>query len=324
VPTEFLQECIDFYSHVTVVLTILGEDQGTIDLMFDDITVMTVGYDIVGGNNTSYIEFDLAELKGLILVLDALETTPGNPDLPDTMAGVIRLTATELGPDHGRVTLSIEEAIDIADDTDETSVNIAAAEKVLEFEADGVNNSASLQVGLNAINAIYPMEDGSGISHMADLTLSGVTLLAQLTDNGDKLEISNIGIGGDPLSIDVYDVGAGDTGPIDMTFNLDTFSVTLDGPSETLNFDQAVSMLLDFNDQFDVFSLTDFSSTLGMEITQDTQLTAIEDTDGAPFLQVGNNGRITVTGDGDFAPGFELLQGTCISVNTLEPAPCPL
>ncbi len=261
-----INECVALYSHVTIVLTILGEEEGTLAVKYDNFVILTIGYN----KDKTYTEFDLAQLKSIIEAIGAQQDPPEDPELPSVFAGVFRYTNTVLGTDHGKMTFSIEQAINIVDDSEanETSISIGATPKFLEIIANANDNTASIELAIAAIDALFPLDDSQGIEQAGDLSIPGLTLLAELSSNGDQLIFSNIGIGNAPLVFDIVDL----IGIEDFKLSLETFGFTIDGTQNTITFPDMFTALLEIDDQFDLLEETNFKGSLGLTVNDNTVL----------------------------------------------------
>ncbi|MDC4204549.1 MAG: hypothetical protein MPW14_07310 [Candidatus Manganitrophus sp.] len=303
-----LQPCIDFYSHVTVVLTPGGNaEEGTLEIKYDNFVLATIDY----SSGSVSLQLDLAQLKAI--------ASAARPDveLPETLEGVVRATFTELGPDHGQFIFSILQAIRIIDAADDFNINIAAADEVFEFTADGPGATLTAELGLGALTAMFPVDDATGAnSFPTNLNLSGATFRAELT--AETLVITNIGLGSDPLTLDVVDSAGPEP---DFSFGLVPFSVTLNGSDDTITFDQAYNSDFAIEDVLGLFSPspdgtsdTGLTGTVNVAIPQDTKWTVLESTilTTEPVIRI-DSGSATVTGTG-FFPSENLTAGECFNL----------
>ncbi len=300
-----MAECVDMFENVTLVLTIISEDEGTVAIKYNGFSMVVIGY----APNSIYFETDLAQLKSIA------ETEGSNDILPATFEGVTRLTFTELGVDYGQVTLSIEEAINIMGNTagEEARIHVAATPKVLELTLNAPDKTASMEVALAAVQALFPIDaadNNSGSVQRAELDLKGLTLKADLEAGGDKLVFTNIGIGSGPFTFNVIDPAALEANDlVDLNLALDTFGFTVDGVSETILFDNAFSMVLDVNDVFAIFG--DWISTdsrLSIDVAQNTELKPQGD-----VIKV-SKGSVSGEGTGAFTGSATYTTSQCFTV----------
>lgn len=297
-----LQPCIDFYSHITVVLTPGGNaEEGTLEIKYDNFVLATIDY----SSGSVSLQLDLAQLKAI--------ASAARPDveLPETLEGVVRATFTELGIDHVQFTFSIVQAINIVDAADDFNINIAAAEKVFEFTADGPGGTLTAELGLGALNAMFPLDDLTGTdSFPTNLNLSAATLHAVLT--AETLVITEIGIGTDPFSLDVDDPSSPET---DFSFGLVGFSVTLNGSDDSITFDQPYSSNFALNDVFGVLNplaQEGMTGTVDVTVTGGSKWTVLESQTPTtePVIRV-DNGSATLTATGFFFDSQTFDAGDC-------------
>lgn len=151
---------------------------------------------------------------------------------------------------------------------------------------------------------MFPVDDATGAnSFPTNLNLSGATFRAELT--AETLVITNIGLGSDPLTLDVVDSAGPEP---DFSFGLVPFSVTLNGSDDTITFDQAYNSDFAIEDVLGLFSPspdgtsdTGLTGTVNVAIPQDTKWTVLESTilTTEPVIRI-DSGSATVTGTGFF------------------------
>jgi len=296
-----ISDCEDLYSRITVLQTITDNEQGTLDINYDAFKMITIGY----GPDSTYAEYDLSQWASII------EGFGQGAGLPNTLQGTIRSTLTGQGPDHVGMTLSIEQDIKVVDDSENIDINIASTPKLFELTADAPVNSASLELALAQLDLMLPLTDGLGTDRQTEVHFDGLTSLAELGDNGEGLNLSNVGIGNLPLVIDVVDDSPG-IDPIDFNLELATFAFNINGAGTLVTFDQMFAMALDIDDPFEIFSDTPNSqSTLAIDIDEGTELRFRT----AGGFEVQENGSVSGNGTGDFVGTQEFLSGTCFSIN---------
>ena len=307
-----IQECVDLYSHVTVVLTILGEEEGTLAINYDSFNLITIGYN----TSETYVDIDLAQLKSIIEAIGASQDPPEDAGLPSVFEGVIRLTSAVLGTNHGKLTLSIEQAINIAEEAtdsnpNETSVLLEAAPKVLELIANANDKTASVEVALAAIKVLFPFEVNANVEQQADLSIAGLTLKADLINDGDQIVFSNVGIGDAPLVLNIVDLsGFILDGIDDIKLTLDTFGFTVDGVQNTIWFPSMFSSSLEIHDDSGVINGLPLDGTIGVMVLDGTVLVPTE----SGILNV-TSGSVSQTGGGDFDLGSTFIPGSCFTFN---------
>ncbi len=319
-----IAECVDMFSHITLMLTIISDNEGTLAIKYDGFSMMVIGY----APNSAYFETDLAQLK---LIYEAVADEGNSNDMvsPATFEGVTRLTFTALGTNYGRVTLSIEDAINVVDQTEnkEINVHLGATPKVFEVTINGSNETASIEVGLAAVQALFPLgdNDDGGIIQQAKFDLKGLTLKAELETGGDKMVFTNVGIGRGPFTFNVLDPSALTEGDdqLDLSLALSTFGFTINGLTETIFFDSPFSMALDVNDVFGVFAdLATTNSSLNVDIVENTEIKPLDD-----VMKV-NSGSVSVEGTGDFTGSAVYTAAQCFTSGgegdfALVDAACP-
>jgi len=310
------QTCIEFYSHILAVIHIgSAADSGTIDIMYDTFTLMTIGF----APSSVYYEWNLAQCRLIFEAMFAQGFIP-DPEFGSAFEGIIRTTLTELGEDHGRINLSIQQAIKIVDGDED--INIASTPKVFELTANGPAGTANAEIGLSTLMSMFIEEDGFSNDHLIALDMAGMTLNADLTPT--KLMVSNVGLGSRPLTMDVDDPSSPGT---DFSFGMSTFGFTVDGTDGSVTFDQAYNSDFVINDPFELFS-SGLSGSTNTSVSAGSKWTLLgTNFSGEPVFQA-TSGTAAVTGtdsflgaSGSFGPGscfalwerfgFPLLAEAC-------------
>ncbi len=312
---EIIDACKDLYKDVTIELTILGDESGVLAIKMYGFTLLTIGY----SSDESYAELDLAQIKSIVDAVDAEQDLAEDPDLPGTVEGVIRLTNTVLGTDHAKMTLSFEADIKIIDDSGdkETSILLGKTEKVIELEANANDNTATFEMALATIEALFPADDDNEVEQQAELYVDGLTLKAELSSNGDEVVVTNVSLGNAPL---LYNIIAPSSfiitdDPNDLELTMASFGFNVNGTTETITFSSLFDAVLEMDDRFGIFSGDDFfAGRLDVSINDNTVLKSKLNSDDDPVFEV-SSGFVSQAGSGDFGAGDNFTQGQCFSLN---------
>jgi len=209
----------------------------------------------------------------------------------------------------------------------EINVHLGATPKVFEVTINGFNETASIEVGLAAVQALVPLgdNDDGGIIQQARFDLKGLTLKAELETGGDKMVFTNVGIGSGPFTFNVLDPSAltENDDQLDLSLALSTFGFSVNGLTDTILFDSPFSMVLDVNDVFGIFAdLATTNSSLNVDIVENTELKPLDD-----VMKV-NSGSVSVEGTGDFTGSVMYTAAQCFTSGgkgdfALVDAACP-
>jgi len=184
------QRCVALLADLTVDLVASDEAAGSITYLFQDSPFIAIGY----GNDQDEIKFDLNGLKLLSDANDALDPElAGETSTPEVFDGELTITAITTSNEPG------QEAGEISIATD---------------AATGAG-SISYEVGALALSA------PSGADSLS-LTADGFTGSAMISEQGDQLTVSNLGIGNGPLEMRINSVEA-------LTLTMQTFGFTVLG-----------------------------------------------------------------------------------------------
>jgi hypothetical protein len=308
--------CVAVISQITLevdVETIVNNEvvDATAAVKFGQETFLIVDFTLT----SLYYEARLAGLKNFLAGVAQIEGETA--DLPDTMTGAIRLAATISGQDAGAITLSIPTAVNLANTSPQTAINIAATAKLFELAVNGNNETLSFEIDINPIDLLFTDSDSIG-SFPVHLTMDGLSGQLQLDD--DILTVTGATL--NALTIEVDGVEA-------VTAALSELDFTLDGSgnfpvialAKVLNFD--LSMKNERGIFEDEFESTDPNQqiTAALDADSGTTLTILDD----DFTQVtGGIASIVVNSpDGDL--NIQIADGLCLDDSGDEPveANCP-
>lgn len=307
---EDLEGCAEIADEIVVTINTESATSGTAALRIGTDTFLTVRY----APDTVTFETDLNAVKNTLLATSAI-TNPGeDPDLPATMTGIISLTMQNLGPDHGRSTFGITQAITLEDDGDglPLSVTVAPSDMLFEVEANGVTQEARSELALAPLQGMFTVEDDLMNPIPVDLDIAGITFLANINGNGDNLTLSNVGLGNAPITLDVGGEEA-------VTLSMDSaYGASVNGATGTVTVSDPVQLDLLVND---IQGLVGFQGSFFFNTPGGTMLTSVGDDTNDIFRVDG--GSVSVVGDGDFSRNLFAPIDSCFTPGSYEAVACP-
>ncbi len=290
-------QCIDFWNNVTIVQTVASTTEGVLSFRYTDTANSQVytAFDIGYGSSYVYFEIDLGGTKGILDVLIA-DSTAGDSTAGDfTAEGRMRLTVEETGTDSASLTFGITQHVLVSGTSsgEEVSVDIATAPNAIEINVDGAAQTGSISLGMGAIAVAF-----SDTTSTATLDLGGLTGLLSITDAGNGLVATNVGVT-DGLSYTINDNPA-----LDLT--LAPFGFTVNGSDDTITFDTDFDMDFSVNNINGAMeAIFDHEQDPTVE-TLNGSLTAHADINTMIYL-----GTDTIVGDyGKLTTGFLSVTGT--------------
>lgn len=237
-----LATCTQLLADLTVQIDADSDQSGTINYLFRSEPVAEIQYSPV------LASYEL-KLSGLHSVLNRLNELDGSSDAaPDTMAGSLKFEARVLnatpGTEAASLTFSIPDPVTITSAADGTNLSLGQS-KLMEFTANAGTRTASVEVAIGALEFAARSDELTG-NPMQRLMMSGMTMRADLSNNGGVLSMSNIGLGNGPLLITVDSMEA-------MRVTLDSFGYTVNNQNSIsltgdLNFAVQLSNVLGFLD----------------------------------------------------------------------------
>jgi len=226
--------CIALMSDLTVDLVASGEAAGSITYLFQDTPLFVVGY----GNNQDEIKLDLNGLKLFADANDALDPNlDGETRTPETFDGELSISAitTNDAPDDeaGSISIAVSRAIEIVDTN--TSFSLQPGE-LMTISTDSATGNASISYEVGALALTAPRGDSDVLTMAAD----GFTGSATIAEDGDRITVSNLGIGNGPLQMRVNSVEA-----LTLTMQTFGFSVLADNGVDGSDPDQSAEIVID-------------------------------------------------------------------------------
>lgn len=307
------ERCETLISHVTIVQSVVSETEGTITYKFDEFAPLVVGY----SETVNYIETDLAQYAAA-LEAAAFVVNPNEPlDYPDTFSGVVRVTEVSTGENAATLTVAVRTPIAIAGmlDGQNTSLEIAATDKLIEVVADGDAQTGSIELAVGAISANFPVDNPftPGLVHAGQFDLPALTGKLDINNATDSLVVTNFGLGSQPFTVRI-------DGQEAARIALDTFDMSADGATRVATFNSPLNYALDFNN---VEGFIDDTLAIGAQggltVNADaaTAFTVVNNSVDAPaaVFQV-TAGQISFNGTGIFAGSLTAVSGTCYTEAT--------
>lgn len=322
-PAE-VAECEAVLSNVTAEMTVNATANNeitaaTTDFLYSQAVVATVDFTSTSG----YYELNLSGLQTFMQGVNDAVPVDEQATIPAVMSGTLRASFTVTGDYAASMTLSVPEAITISDDsaTDPVSIELAATDSLAAVSANTNENSMTAEIGLGAINLLMADEDDMGNSFPIQLALSALTGKAVVTDNGDTLTLTGIGVDGFSLQVDQLSAA---------TLDIANFGATLSAAGgylqSTLNNDFALDLALTnirgvLADFFESTAESE-SLTVAIDAPANTQFTELE-TDVSKIT--GGPLTISMEKTGEANVYVEVVDGACLdlSVDPAQTIACP-
>lgn len=296
-----IENCQALLADLTVEIDAQTDDSGLMSYRFQGQDFLLIGY---SPSQVNY-ELRLAGLHTLLLRAEELEGDTGT--VPETMQGAVRLSAETSNDtpnaEAGSFSLSVTEDLRIIDSSDGTDISLAASE-LLSVVADAAAGTATISVGVGALQFAFADDDESGLSSITTLAMAGLTARADITGDGDVLRVSNFGIGNGPLTLSIDSVES-------LRVTLATFGFTVDG--STFAVDSALDLDVNLSNAMGLIDDEDpgFSVDFGL------------DAPGGTVLEERQNGSLQVSAGGPLTASNTVNNGVdnpsgSISVNLGE------
>ena len=295
--TEFAN-CQTLVSDVLIVMDAATEDSGLITVTFAQQDLMLVGY------APTTVNYEL-KLPGLQSLLTQAEQLDGEMGSVPNMQGALRFSATvsndTVNAESGTFSVSVTEALSIVDN-DGTNVSLQPS-TLLSVSSDAATNTGSMEINIGALSASTTSEDMS----LSAIAFSGLTARMDVSNDGNNLLVSNVGIGNGPLIVTVDSVEQ-------IRFMLQTFGFSVEGDTGTITLSDNLDMQL---------SLGQLNSVAAQAASGTTFTTR---DDGVSQVSAGGPLVMSVTADSNGTPVSDTLSigaGDCFGTDTGEDSALP-
>ena len=207
------QRCVALLADLSVELVASDEAAGSITYLFQNTPFIGIAY----GNNQDEIKLDLNGFKRSD-ASDALDPElAGESSAPEIFDGELTITAITTsdaaGQEAGEISIAVSRALEITD-TD-TSFSLQPGE-LINISTDAATGAGTISYEVGALALSAP----GGDTDVLSLTADGFTGSATISEAGDQLTVSNLGIGNGPLQMRINSVDA-------LTLTMQTFGFTV-------------------------------------------------------------------------------------------------
>ena len=302
-----IQECINVLNTVTVVLTVLSDTSGTLEIKINNNVPLSYSYSSTRIQLTTDLNAIKQSAETFSHLLEFDDTTNSFPATFKGKFGVYvelkSANAVELG-------MSIPEAIDIDGfiDGEAIKVSMASSNKVFAIAANDLTSTADIELGMGALFAMFTDE----YNDLFELDIPGFTGVLSIDIKNDSANIANFGVGSSPITIDINNQRA-------LEMKIAKINGVLDGTDETFRLisDLDVSLTAsniheDMNEIFD--DSFDTSLTGSLSITASNGLVFSNPEADDPLddvTRIDTGGPLTITGSGYFSFNESVTTGEC-------------
>lgn len=312
--------CEQLLADLNVIVNAQTDTSGIIDYRFRDQSVIEIVYSPVLG---SY-ELNLAGIQSMLVRANELDAQ--SDPAPDSMSGSIKFEAQVLnasaGAEAASMSMSISEAMSILDSSTGTNLLISPS-TLLEITSDSRSGVASVEVGIGALSLSGSNDELIG-NPLQNLMLSGITARADISNNGEVLTVSNVGLGNGPLVMSIDSLES-------VRATMDTFGFTIDAINDTIVLDNNLNYSVALNNilgSLDESTSHDSSSSLSISASAGTTFAEM----ASGVMRVNQGGPLNLiysVFDGSTTENgsVSIKQGECfderVNANSpIEAAPC--
>ncbi len=196
--------CREMVSHFIVQIDAHTEQSGQLTYLFDNSPLLGIGY----GPLNAIFDLELGVLHDVMQL--GAQLNGDSESIPTLMQGAIRVTSSVTdnreNSETGSLSLAVTKALLVEDSADGSRLSLAPS-RIFSVSSDEAAGTASLELAMGALNMLSPTDDedelGNPTNTMMRLVMNGLTGRLDLSNNGGKLVVSNLGFGNGPLSLSI-------------------------------------------------------------------------------------------------------------------------
>ena len=311
--------CITVLQNVTFVSTINGVNSNNdvtaadTDFKYNTSVFSRLGFT----NNSSYYQVEFLGLPALLTAINGIQNQNNQIDIPDNMAGSLRIASSAQTATSGTFTVSVPTAIAISDTSPATHVNIGQTSNLFSVAANSASNALTVNVSLTALDILTTRANSQGVSRTEQIILNAITGNATITNNGNLVTLTGVGVNSLQFKINGalgIDASLASLGATISAANSQT-TLTL---SDALNFDLALTNVNGFLDDSQPVT-----NTINLNIDAPTGSIARESTNNnGPKLVKVTTGSLTViktnAGSSTSTVNSTVTAGNCLNTEDLS------
>ncbi len=267
-------------------------------------------------NNSSYYQVEFGGLPDLLVGINSVANPNDQIDIPNSMAGSLRVASNAQTTTSGTFTISVPTTIAITD-TPVTNINIGQTNSLFSVSADSVANSLNVSINMSALDILTTQTDDQNNTFTEQVILNAITGNATVTNNGNTVTLTGVGANSVQFKID---------GALALNASLASLGATISkSNNQTL---LTLANALDFN-----LSMTNLrgymdnsqptTDTLSVNINATTGTVVRKSTtnNGPKLLKVTNGSLVvnkTTTGSTVTAVNSTVISGSCLNTGDLS------
>ena len=286
-----LQACQALLSDLSVNIQATERDAGVTTYQFQNTNIVTHQY----AANSESISLDLGGLKRFSDARDGLDPSQfGETSSPANLSGEITFSASTSNQAQGNeiaaMSIAVTRPITISDLQTNLSLNTG---ELFSLSVDNVTGEGKIDINLGAISATGPFRD----SDTLNLNLEGITATADISDTGNQLRVSNLGLGNGPLVVRINSVEA-------LRMTMETFGFTITGDNSDTT-DNSVSASISIDRSIDIALM--LNNMMGLDDEASPELTSMLELAAPAGTEL--QGVIVIDEYGEAVSGYKLTTG---------------
>ena len=237
-----ITECMQLASDLLVEIDAATDESGVITYLFQNEPVMLIGYSPMGA---SY-ELRIGAIQRVSQ--RAAQISGAAVDQGVNLAGAVRfsglITNDQAGSEAGELALEVTETLSLTPTNGSATLFSLEPSTVFRIGVDEATGDVVTNVNWGALQLIAESgeadSDGNSSSSVSEFFLGGLSANATINTDNPALQISNLGIGGVPLTVTINQVES-------LRLDFDTLGISLDDETGMLTLDGALGAALTIN-----------------------------------------------------------------------------
>jgi hypothetical protein len=315
-PAE-IADCKTILQPITFVSTVNAVDsnnnitEADTDFKYNNDIFSKLGFT----NSSSYYQVEFGGLPGLLAGINGVASPSDQIDIPNSMAGSLRIGSNAQSATSGTFKVSVPTTIAISDTSPVTNISIGQTNNLFSVSADSATNAISVNVSLSALDILTTQTDDQGTSFTEQVILSSITGNATATNNGNTVTLTGVGASSIQFKIDgalALDASLASLGATISSANNQTL-LTL---ANALDFNLAMTNVKGFID--DSQPATDTLS-MNIDAVNGTAVRKSTTNNGPKLLRVTNGSlMVNKTATGSTAVNSTVPTNSCLNTDDLS------
>jgi len=285
-----MTQCTQLASDLMVEINALTDETGVITYLFQNEPALLIGYSPMGA---SY-EIRLGALQQV--AQRQAQLSGSTEALPANLAGALRFSGSiandQAGSEAGELALEVTQTLSLAStDGSQTGFSLEPS-TVFKIKADEATGDVETTVNWGALQLITESgesdSNGNSSTTLNKIFLGGLSSTTKINTDDPAVSISNLGLGGVPLTVTINEVES-------LSLQFDTVGISLDDETGMLTLDGALGAVVTLNNMMGWIDDLGTETTATLGISTSPGISISEAINGSTQI---NGGSVTLSAVG--------------------------